>query len=80
MTSLNPMMPIGRQISESLELHLKMNKKEARAKAIELLELVQTPSAAERIDDYPIQFSGGDAPARDDRDGSVMQPTDTHRG
>ncbi len=59
MTSLNPMMPIGRQISESLELHLKMNKKEARAKAIELLEMVQIPSAAERIDDYPIQFSGG---------------------
>jgi len=59
MTSLNPMMPIGRQISESLELHLKMNKKEARAKAIELLEMVRIPSAADRIDDYPIQFSGG---------------------
>lgn len=59
MTSLNPMMPIGRQISESLELHLKMNKKEARAKTIELLEMVRIPSAADRIDDYPIQFSGG---------------------
>lgn len=59
MTSLNPMMPIGRQISESLELHLKMTKKEARAKAIELLEMVRIPSAADRIDDYPIQFSGG---------------------
>ncbi|MCY4021047.1 MAG: ABC transporter ATP-binding protein [Chloroflexi bacterium] len=59
MTSLNPMMPIGRQISESLELHLKMTKKAARAKAIELLEMVRIPSAADRIDDYPIQFSGG---------------------
>ena len=59
MTSLNPMMPIGRQISESLELHLKMTKKEARSKAIELLEMVRIPSAADRIDDYPIQFSGG---------------------
>lgn len=59
MTSLNPMMPIGRQISESLELHLKMNKNEARARAIELLEMVRIPSAADRIDDYPIQFSGG---------------------
>jgi oligopeptide transport system ATP-binding protein len=53
------MMPIGRQISESLELHLQMNKKAARARTIELLEMVQIPSAADRIDDYPIQFSGG---------------------
>ncbi len=59
MTSLNPLMPIGRQISESLELHMKMNKKEAKARAIELLEMVRIPSAADRIDSYPLQFSGG---------------------
>jgi oligopeptide/dipeptide ABC transporter ATP-binding protein len=59
MTSLNPTLTIGRQITESLELHLGMNKKEARARAIELLELVGIPSAAARVDDYPHQFSGG---------------------
>ncbi len=59
MTSLNPTLTIGRQLTESLELHLKMNKKEARSRAIELLEMVGIPSAASRVDDYPHQFSGG---------------------
>jgi len=59
MTSLNPVLTVGRQISEALELHLGMDKKQARARAIELLELVGIPSAAQRIDDYPHQFSGG---------------------
>lgn len=59
MTSLNPTLTIGRQITESLELHLGMNKKEARGRAIELLEQVGIPSAASRVDDYPHQFSGG---------------------
>ena len=59
MTSLNPVLTVGRQISEALELHLGMDKKQARARSIELLELVGIPSAAQRIDDYPHQFSGG---------------------
>ena len=59
MTSLNPTLTIGRQITESLELHLSMNKKEARGRAVQLLEQVGIPSAAGRIDDYPHQFSGG---------------------
>ncbi|RME78903.1 MAG: ABC transporter ATP-binding protein [Chloroflexi bacterium] len=59
MTSLNPVLTIGRQISEALELHLGMDKKQARNRAIELLEMVGIPSAADRIDDYPHQFSGG---------------------
>ena len=59
MTSLNPVLTIGRQLTESLELHLGMNKKEARDRAAELLEMVGIPSAATRLDDYPHQFSGG---------------------
>ena len=59
MSSLNPTMTIGRQLTESLELHLGMNKKEAKNRAVELLEMVGIPSAASRADDYPHQFSGG---------------------
>ena len=59
MTSLNPVLTIGRQITESLELHMKLSQREAKSRAIELLSLVGIPSAARRIDDYPHQFSGG---------------------
>ncbi len=59
MTSLNPVLTIGRQITEALQLHLGMNNAQARARAVELLELVGIPSAADRLDDYPHQFSGG---------------------
>jgi len=59
MTSLNPVLTISRQISEALELHLKMDRSEARKRTIELLELVGIPSAKKRVDDYPHQFSGG---------------------
>jgi oligopeptide transport system ATP-binding protein len=59
MTSLNPVLTIGRQITESLELHLHMNREQSRKRAIELLQMVGIPGAAARIDDYPHQFSGG---------------------
>jgi oligopeptide transport system ATP-binding protein len=59
MTSLNPVLRIGEQITEALELHLGMDPREARNRAVELLELVGMPEAEERIDDYPHQFSGG---------------------
>ena len=59
MTSLNPVLTIGRQLTESLELHLHMNKRQARARAAELLHTVGIPDAATRLDDYPHQFSGG---------------------
>lgn len=59
MTSLNPTMKIGKQIMESLIKHQKMNKAKARERAIELLELVGIPKPADRIDQYPHQFSGG---------------------
>ena len=59
MTSLNPVLTIGRQISEALELHEGMNSSQARERTIELLELVGIPSARSRVNDYPHQFSGG---------------------
>ncbi len=59
MTSLNPVLPIGFQVAESLMQHRGMSRKAARARARELLELVRVPAAAERLDAYPHQFSGG---------------------
>lgn len=59
MTSLNPVLTIGRQISEALELHLGMDKKQAKERTIELLQLVGIPLAEHRVDNYPHQFSGG---------------------
>jgi oligopeptide transport system ATP-binding protein len=59
MTSLNPVLTIGRQITESLELHMKMSGSEARKRAIDLLNMVGIPSPSGRLDDYPHQFSGG---------------------
>jgi oligopeptide transport system ATP-binding protein len=59
MTSLNPVLTIGRQISEALQLHMGMNKEQARKRSIELLEMVNIPQAADRYSDYPHQFSGG---------------------
>jgi oligopeptide transport system ATP-binding protein len=59
MTSLNPVLTIGFQISETLTLHLGMDKGAARKRTVELLELVGIPKAGDRLDDYPHQFSGG---------------------
>jgi len=59
MTSLNPVLTVGKQITEALRLHMRMNGKAARARALELLEMVGIPSPELRIDDFPHQFSGG---------------------
>jgi len=59
MTSLNPVLTIGQQITEALELHLGMSKEQARKRAAELLKMVGIPEAEARLDDYPHQFSGG---------------------
>ncbi|MEL6407346.1 MAG: ABC transporter ATP-binding protein [Chloroflexota bacterium] len=59
MTSLNPVLKIGTQITESLKLHLGMTNNQARRRAAELLDLVGIPDASKRLDDYPHQFSGG---------------------
>lgn len=59
MTSLDPTMPIGRQVAESLVKHTKISKKEALKQALELLNLVGIPNAEKRLKNYPHQFSGG---------------------
>jgi oligopeptide transport system ATP-binding protein len=59
MTSLNPVLTVGRQITEALKLHLGMNNQQARERAAELLNMVGIPMATRRLDDYPHQFSGG---------------------
>ena len=59
MTSLNPVYTIGEQIVETLRQHESLSAREARVRAIELLELVRLPQAARRIDDYPHHLSGG---------------------
>ncbi|MDP9393626.1 MAG: ABC transporter ATP-binding protein [Actinomycetota bacterium] len=59
MTSLNPVMSVGRQIGESLELHVGLRGDALRRRAVELLDHVGIPSPDTRVDDYPHQFSGG---------------------
>ncbi|MFI7658199.1 ABC transporter ATP-binding protein [Micromonospora parva] len=59
MTSLNPVLTVGRQIGEVLQVHERMSRRAARARAVELLTLVGIPSAALRVDTYPHQLSGG---------------------
>jgi len=59
MTSLNPVLTIGRQISETIVRHQKLKKKEALAQAVKMLELVGIPNPDKRINDYPHQLSGG---------------------
>jgi oligopeptide transport system ATP-binding protein len=59
MTSLNPVLTVGRQITEALRKHMDMNKDEANKEAIALLDRVGIPAAKDRIEDYPHQFSGG---------------------
>jgi len=59
MTSLNPVLTIGLQLTEPLMLHLGMDKKQALQRAAELLETVGIPKAKDRLSDYPHQFSGG---------------------
>ncbi len=59
MTSLNPVLTIGHQISEALILHQNMNKDEALARSTEMLRLVKIPEAEQRVKEYPHQLSGG---------------------
>ena len=58
-TSLNPLLTLGRQITESLEAHRKTTRREATSRALELLEAVGLPDAQDRLDAYPHQLSGG---------------------
>ncbi|CAM5268553.1 ABC transporter ATP-binding protein [Streptomyces spiroverticillatus] len=59
LSSLNPVLTVGYQLGEMYRVHLGLSKKEAKAKAIELMDKVKIPAAAARVNDYPHQFSGG---------------------
>jgi oligopeptide/dipeptide ABC transporter ATP-binding protein len=59
MTSLNPVLSIGRQLTEGLEIHMKMKPPEARSRAVELLAMVGIPDPERRLAQYPHHFSGG---------------------
>jgi oligopeptide/dipeptide ABC transporter ATP-binding protein len=59
MTSLNPVLTVGRQIRETLETHFGLSRKAAQSRVVDLLEQVGIPEARRRADDYPHQFSGG---------------------
>ena len=59
MTSLNPSFTVGRQVGEVLQRHLGYSRRAARARAVELLDLVRIPAPASRVDEYPHQLSGG---------------------
>ncbi|RJK98001.1 ABC transporter ATP-binding protein [Vallicoccus soli] len=59
LSSLNPVFTVGDQIAEMFRVHEGMSKKDARKRALDLMELVRIPAAAQRLRDYPHQFSGG---------------------
>jgi oligopeptide transport system ATP-binding protein len=59
MTSLNPVLSVRRQITETLQVHMAMKSQQAANRAVQLLELVGIPDAERRLNDYPHQFSGG---------------------
>ncbi|WP_407675454.1 ABC transporter ATP-binding protein, partial [Peterkaempfera griseoplana] len=59
LSSLNPVLTVGFQLGEMFRVHQGMSRKDAKAKAIELMDRVRIPAARERVNDYPHQFSGG---------------------
>ncbi len=59
LTSLNPVLRVSTQVAEAIQLHHGLGRKEAKAKAVEMLKLIGIPDAERRADDYPHQFSGG---------------------
>ena len=59
MTSLNPVFTVGNQIAEAVELHQQLRKRQALARAVEMMQLVGIPSAERRVNDYPHELSGG---------------------
>lgn len=78
MTSLNPVFTVGRQIMESFIIHQKLNKKEARTKAIEMIRMVGIPDPEKVVDKYPHELSGGIAPTYYDCHGFGLQTAHPH--
>ncbi len=79
MTSLNPVLTIGKQVSEPLILHLGMTKKDAEERVVELLRLVGIPEAEKPPGAVPPPVLRRHAPARHDRHGPGLQPPDPDR-
>ena len=80
MTSLNPVMKIGRQITEALSFHEGLTRRQARARAIEILAQGRHPQAGDTPGRLPASVLGRHAPARDDRHGAVLLAGTDHRG
>ncbi|GAA3046799.1 hypothetical protein GCM10020000_28580 [Streptomyces olivoverticillatus] len=74
LTALSPYYTVGRQIAEPYRKHTGASKREARQRAVEMLEKVGIPNPSLRVDDYPPPVLRRDAPARDDRDGTGLRP------
>ncbi|CAM5484924.1 ABC transporter ATP-binding protein OS=Streptomyces antimycoticus OX=68175 GN=SANT12839_061190 PE=3 SV=1 [Streptomyces antimycoticus] len=79
LSSLNPVLSVGYQLGEMFRVHQGLSKKEAKAKAIELMDRVRIPAAKERVSDYPHQFSGGMRRAHHDRHGARAGAGPDHR-
>ncbi len=79
MTSLNPVMKIGDQIAEGMQINLGMSHQAAIQQTIQLLDRVGIPKAADRVHDYPPSVFGGHAPKGDDRDCDLVQAQDSDR-
>ena len=73
MSSFSPVHTIGNQIIEAILLHQHVSKREARARALEVLRQVGIPLPEQRLDAYSYQLSGGSAPTGHDRHGAVVQ-------
>ena len=70
LSSLHPFYKVGRQLVEAIRIHRTLSKSAARARAIDLIELVGIPDPKRRVDQYPPRVLRRDAPAGDDRDGA----------
>lgn len=79
LAALNPTMTVGNQIIENLRHHTKLSKKEAKARAVELLRMVGIPQPESPGGPVPARVLGGNAPARDDRHCVCLRPQAAHR-
>ena len=72
MTSLNPVLTVSRQLTESMELHLKLDRKSSRSKAIDLLRMVGIPDAEKRFGEFPAPVQRRNAATDHDRHGALL--------